>query len=159
MTRAGTGAGAGPGKDENGTAVIVCTRRSCSAGDNTPPAVWFAYSADRKGEHPQGHLRQFTGTLQADGYAGFEKIYETGRIQEAACWAHVRRKFYDLQAAHKSPVAAEALERISALKDIDKQIQGLTPEERREIRNTRFTAAGISETMAGSNVSVIRRPS
>ena len=76
--------------------------------------MWFAYSPDRKGEHPQAHLRNFTGTLQADGYAGFERVYESGRIQEAACWAHVRRKFYDLQVAHKSPVAAEAMNRIAA---------------------------------------------
>lgn len=66
------------------------------AGDATPPGVWFAYSPDRKGEHPQGHLIPFAGTLQADGYAGFDNVYETGRIREAACWAHVRRKFYDL---------------------------------------------------------------
>ena len=103
----------------------------------TPPAVWFAYSPDRKGEHPQAHLSKFTGTLQADGYAGFDQVYEQGRIQEAACWAHVRRKFYDLQVAHKSPVAAEALERIGALYAIEKEIQGRSPEERREIRNAR----------------------
>jgi transposase len=63
------------------------------AGDATPPAVWFAYSPDRKGEHPKAHLRSFTGTLQADGYAGFDALYESGCIREAACWAHVRRKF------------------------------------------------------------------
>ena len=107
------------------------------AGDQTPPAVWFAYSPDRKGEHPQTHLSKFQGTLQADGYAGFEQIYETGRIQEAACWAHVRRKFYDLQVAHKSLVAAEALERIGALYAVESDINGRSPEQRREIRNTR----------------------
>src|SRR5271163_3948150 len=107
------------------------------AGDPTPPAVWFAYSADRKGEHPKAHLSKFTGTLQADGYAGFEQIYETGRIQEAACWAHVRRKFYDLQVAHKSQTATEALERIGALYAIEKEIRGRSPEERREARNER----------------------
>lgn len=107
------------------------------AGDSTPAAVWFAYSPDRKGEHPQSHLRNFAGTLQADAYAGFEQIYEAGRIQEAACWAHVRRKFYDLEVAHKSPVAAEALERIAALYAIEKEIRGRPPEERREVRNTR----------------------
>jgi transposase len=58
------------------------------AGDTTPPGVWFAYSPDRNGEHPQGHLRHFAGTLQADGYAGFDQVYATGRIREAACWAH-----------------------------------------------------------------------
>ena len=107
------------------------------AGDATPPGVWFAYSPDRKGEHPQGHLRHFAGTLQADGYAGFDKVYETGRIREAACWAHVRRKFYDLQVAHKSPMAQEALERIAALYAIEKEIRGRPPDERREIRQTR----------------------
>ena len=107
------------------------------AGEPTPPAVWFAYSPDRKGEHPKAHLSQFRGTLQADGYAGFDQIYEAGHIQEAACWAHVRRKFYDLQVAHKSPVAAEALERIGALYAIEKEIQGRSPEERRGIRDIR----------------------
>jgi transposase len=67
---------------------------------------------DPKGEHPAGHLQNYTGTLQADGYAGFNKLYETGRIVEAACWAHVRRKFHDLYQAHRSPIAKEALERI-----------------------------------------------
>jgi len=58
------------------------------AADSTPAAVWFAYLPDRKGEHPQFHLRNFTGTLQADGYAGFDRVYEAGRVREAACWAH-----------------------------------------------------------------------
>jgi transposase len=107
------------------------------AGDATPPGVWFAYSPDRKGEHPQGHLRHFSGTLQADGYAGFDQVYETGRIREAACWAHVRRKFYDLHVAHHSPVAQEALERIAALYAIEREIRGRPPDERRAIRQTR----------------------
>src|SRR6201984_3101757 len=107
------------------------------AGDGTPPAVWFCYSPDRKGEHPKEHLSSFSGTLQADGYAGFEQIYESGRIQEAACWAHVRRKFYGLEVAHKSPVAAEALERIAGLSGIEKELRGRPPDERREVRNTR----------------------
>jgi len=107
------------------------------AGDQTPPAVWFAYTPDRKGEHPQGDLRKFKGTLQADGYAGFEQIYEGGRIQEAACWAHVRRKFYDIQVAHKSLVAEEALKRIGELYAVESDTSGRSPEERREIRSTR----------------------
>jgi transposase len=105
--------------------------------DRTPPAVWFAYSPDRKGEHPQSHLSTFTGTLQADAYAGYHPVYETGRVQEAGCMAHVRRKFYDLVTAHKSPVGTEALERIGALYAIEKEIRGRGPEERREIRNLR----------------------
>ncbi|HEV2400822.1 MAG TPA: IS66 family transposase [Candidatus Sulfotelmatobacter sp.] len=107
------------------------------AGDQTPPAVWFAYSPDRKGEHPQAHLNNFTGMLEADAYAGFGQLYETGRIQEVACWAHVRRKFYDLHVAHNSPVAQEALRRIGELYAVEGDIRGKQPEERRRVRNER----------------------
>ncbi len=107
------------------------------AGDATPPAVWFAYTPDRKGEHPKAHLSSFTGTLQADAYAGFDQLYETGRIREAACWAHVRRKFYDLHVAHNSPVAQEALRRIGELYAIEGDIRGRQPEERRQVRRER----------------------
>lgn len=107
------------------------------AGDQTPPAVWFAYSPDRKGEHPQNHLRTFTGTLQADAYAGFDAVYKTGRVREAACMAHVRRKFYDLEVAHHSPVAKEALERIGTLYAIEREIRGRPAEERRTVRQAR----------------------
>ncbi len=126
----------GNGKTKTGR-LWTYVRDDRPAGDQTPPAVWFAYTPDRKGEHPQRHLSKFKGTLQADGYAGFEQIYATGNIQEAACWAHVRRKFYDLHVAHKSPVAAEALERIGALYAVESDINGRSPEERREIRNAR----------------------
>src|SRR6266853_3402802 len=68
-------------------------------GDERAPAVWFAYSPDRGGEHPGQHLRTFQGALQADAYAGFNQLYKDDRIQEVACWAHVRRKFYDLEQA------------------------------------------------------------
>ena len=124
----------GNGKTKTGR-LWTYVRDDRPAGDATPAAVWFAYSPDRKGEHPQSHLGNFTGTLQADGYAGFDAVYETGRIQEAACWAHVRRKFYDLHVAHKSPVAAEAIERIAALYAIEKEIRGHAVDERREVRN------------------------
>jgi hypothetical protein len=126
----------GNGKTKTGR-LWTYVRDDRPAGDQTPPAVWFAYTPDRKGEHPQAHLSKFKGTLQADAYAGFEQIYEGGRIQEAACWAHVRRKFYDIQVAHKSLVAAEALERIGALYAVERHINGRSPEERREVRNTR----------------------
>jgi len=117
----------GNGKTKTGR-LWTYVRDDRPTGDTTPAAVWFAYTPDRKGEHPQAHLHNFTGTLQADGYAGFDQIYEAGRIQEAACWAHVRRKFYDLQVAHKSPVAAEALQRIGALYEIEQDICGRPPE-------------------------------
>src|SRR6202162_621726 len=106
-------------------------------GDKTPPAVWFAYTPDRKGEHPIAHLSEFTGTLQADGYAGYEAVYKGGRVKEAACMAHVRRPFYELYEAHKSAVAKETLERIAALYAIEEEIRGRSAEERREVRNAR----------------------
>src|SRR5271157_4040360 len=126
----------GNGKTKTGR-LWTYVRDDRPAGDATPAAVWFTYTPDRKGEHPQAHLSNFTGTLQADGYAGYDQVYEGGRIQEAACLAHVRRKFYDLYVAHKSPVAAEALERIGALYAIEKEIRGRPPDERREIRKAR----------------------
>lgn len=105
-----------------------------------PAAVWFAYSPDRKGEHPVGHLKDFKGILQADGYAGFERLYQrcdeqgSPEIVEAACWAHVRRKFFDLHALQASPVALEAVNRIGALYKIESGIRGKPPDERRRIR-------------------------
>src|SRR5439155_1455403 len=77
------------------------------SGSKDPPAVWFAYSPDRKSEHPDKHLAMFRGTLQADAFPGFNRLDEKGSIVEAACWAHVRRKFYDLFEAHASPIAKE----------------------------------------------------
>jgi len=106
-------------------------------GDTAPPAVWFQYSPDRKGERPLAHLRDYHGILQADGYAGFNRLYETGRVQEVGCWAHVRRPFYDLDVAGDSPTAREALERIQALFALEAEIRGRSAEERLAIRQAR----------------------
>lgn len=127
----------GNGKTKTGR-LWTYVRDDRPAGDTAAPAVWFAYSPDRKGEHPEQHRRQFRGALQADAYAGFNQLYkEDGRIQEIACWAHVRRKFYDLQEAHASPIASEALERIAALYAIEKEIRGRPPDERQQVRMLR----------------------
>ena len=111
------------------------------AGSEEPPAVWFAYSPDRKGKHPQEHLKDFRGILQADGYAGFDRLFDPADpdhpIQEAACWAHARRKFYDIQAATKSPLAEEALQRIGDLYAVEAPIRGQPPEVRRRTRQAR----------------------
>ncbi len=106
------------------------------AGSTDPPAVFFQYSPDRKAQWPLLHLQRFRGTLQADGYAGFERLYGE-RIQEAACWAHVRRKFYDIQVHQPSPIAEQALERIGRLYAIESEIRGRSAEERRSVRRTR----------------------
>jgi transposase len=114
------------------------------------PAVWFAYSPDRKGDHPQRHLKDFRGILQADGYAGYERLYELRDEQqqplivEAACWAHARRKFFDIHAANASlninsrsqgaPIAEAALQRIASLYAVEQTIRGKPPDERHRIR-------------------------
>ena len=126
----------GNGKTKTGR-LWTYVRDDRPAGDSGPAAVWFAYSSDRKGEHPRQHLRRFRGTLQADAYAGFHHLYEGGLIQEAACWAHVRRKFYELHLAHASPIAAEAMKRIAELYAIEGEIRGRPPEQRLALRSSR----------------------
>lgn len=126
----------GNGKTKTGR-LWTYVRDDRPAGDETPPAVWFAYSEDRKGEHPRQHLKDFTGALQADAYAGFHHLYGAGRIYEVACWAHARRKFYEIHALHASPTTSEALAKIAALYAIEDEIRGKPAELRREVRQSR----------------------
>src|SRR5487761_2532935 len=107
------------------------------AGSHDPPAVWYRYSPDRKGAHPQAHLRGFCGILQADAYSGFAPLYASGDILEAACWAHARRKFYDLYVVDRSPLATEAIRRIGALYAIEREIRGSAPAQRAWVRQQR----------------------
>src|SRR5690348_16825631 len=102
-----------------------------------PPAALFFYSPDRKGEHPRAHLKDFRGVIHADGYAGFNELFAGNRVVEAACWAHARRKFFDVHAANGSPIAKEALERIGKLYEVEKEIQGFEPDHRRRERHRR----------------------
>jgi transposase len=108
-----------------------------SWGSEVPPAVLFRYTPDRKGIHLRTHLARFSGALHADGYAGFERLFETGTIHEIACWAHARRKFFDLFEATGSPIAREALDRVGALYGIESEIRGRPPDERRALRQAR----------------------
>jgi Transposase IS66 family len=108
------------------------------AGD-APPAAAYIYSPDRGGEHPAAHLATFTGLLQADGYAGFEALYHPARtkpgpIIEVACWAHCRRKIFDVWDATKSPIAKEALDRIAAIYVIEDKARFAPPAERVALR-------------------------
>jgi transposase len=127
-----------PGQGQTKTGRLwTYVRDDRPAGDTAAPAVWFAYSPDRKGEHPRRHREGFRGVLQADAYAGFHHLYQDHQIQEACCWAHVRRKFYDLQQAHASPLATEAVQRIGQLYDIEREIRGRSPDERKQARQAR----------------------
>jgi len=109
--------------------VWVYVRDDRPWGGNDPPAAAYWFSPDRKGEHPQTHLRNFIGILQADAYAGFHKLYEPGldgepRIHEAACWAHLRRDFHDVWKSTDSPIARDALEQIGKLYEVERAING-----------------------------------
>ena len=126
----------GNGKTKTGR-LWTYVRDDRPAGLGTAPAVWFAYSEDRKGEHPRRHLKDFKGALQADAYAGFHHLYGDGAIYEVACWAHTRRKFHDIHVVHRSPTTTEALARIGALYGIEEQIRGTPAELRCSVRQTR----------------------
>ena len=125
-------------------------------GGTDPPAALFHYSRDRSGGHPETHLKAFSGILQADAYAGYNRLYDADRspepLTEALCWAHARRKFFvlaDIAAAAKrrakrgkhgtiiSPLALEAVRRIDALFDVEREINGLSAEERLAVRAKR----------------------
>jgi len=113
-------------------------------GGQAAPAALFHYSPDRGGEHPEKHLASYSGIMQADAYAGFNGLYVAGRkpgpIIEAACWAHGRRKLYELAELQKSPIAIEAVRRIDALFAIEREINGHTPDQRLAHRRNRSKA-------------------
>ena len=137
----------GTGKTKTGRLWVYLRDERPHAG-NAPPAVLYRYTLDRKGEHCRAELADFTGWLHADGYAGFDRLYEIAgmrssdaallqgppRVAEVACWSHVRRGFYDEYVSHKSAIAREALDRIGALFDIERPIAGAPPDIRRAVR-------------------------
>ena len=139
------------GKTDTARAWVYVRDDAPFAGPD-PPAALFRYSRDRSGDHPVEHLRTFTGILQADAYAGYRRLYEPGRspgpVTEALCWAHGRRKFYELadiaannrrgkRAPPISPLALEAVKRIDALFDIEREINGEAAERRLAVRRER----------------------
>ncbi len=126
----------GNGKTKTGR-LWTYVRDERPAGEITPPAVWFAYSPDRKGERPRQHLKNFKGALQADAYAGFHHLYDGGAIYEVACWAHARRKFHDIHVIHASPITTEAIARIGALYGIEEEVRGKPAGLRCSVRQVR----------------------
>ncbi len=133
------------------TPVPVLAKGKCRTGrlwtyvrDDRPfagpaaPAAAFFYSPDRGGVHPDAHLATYVGLMQADAYAGFNRLYEAGRkpgpVTAAMCWAHARRKFFDVARLNKAPIAIEAVARIDALFEIERDINGKPPPERQRVR-------------------------
>ena len=105
-------------------------------GGDDPPMVAYVYAADRKGERAEAHLGDFAGILQVDGYGGYAALARRRQqISLAFCWAHVRRKFYEL--ADTSPVATEVLRRVALLYAIEDEVRGLSAEQRRAARHDR----------------------
>jgi len=126
-----------PGLGKTKTGRLWCyVRDDRPFAGQAPPGVLYCYSPDRRSEHPRAHLAPFQGILQADGYAGYARLYEQG-VTEAACMAHVRRKFFDVHAATNAPLAQEALQRISLLYAIEADIRGRPPEARLAARQIR----------------------
>ena len=129
----------GRGKTKTGRLWVV-VRDERPWGSTAPPAALYRYSPDRRGEHAEALLGGCRGFLHADGYAGFNKLYEVdpkigaARLVEVACWAHARRKLYDVHIATGSAVAKEALERIGSLFAIEAEIRGQAPDERQATR-------------------------
>ena len=118
----------------------VYVRDDRPAASTEPPAAWYRYTPNRKGEHPQRHLKDYCGILQADAYGGYGKIYATGRVEEAACWAHARRPFWEMykeQGQVSGSIAEQALQRIAALYAIEAEIRGQPPDIRRRERQAR----------------------
>ncbi len=107
-------------------------------GGPAAPAAVFHYSPDRRGEHPNKHLAGYAGILQADAYAGFNDLYhpkrKPGPITEAGCWAHGRRRLFDLAQLARAPLAAEAVRRIDAIFDAERTINGLPADQRLAVR-------------------------
>ncbi|MBI4183840.1 MAG: IS66 family transposase [Proteobacteria bacterium] len=130
-----------PGRGRTKTGRLwVYVRDDRNSGDRTPPAALFRYSPDRKGARPADHLKDFGGYLQADAYAGWDRLYRDAGMIEVGCWAHARRKIFELYEATRSPVAAEALDKIGALYEIENRIRGKPPDRRRAARQEHAVA-------------------
>ena len=130
-----------PGRGRTKTGRLWCYavdyRPWCGPGH---PVAVYAYSGDRKGERPAGHLAGFAGVLQVDGYAGFKRLAgdrADGSVTLAFCWAHLRRGFYDFWVSTKSPLAADVLARIRELYAIEAEIRGHPAEHRQRVRDER----------------------
>jgi len=108
-----------------------------AAGASTPALAWYRFTPDRSGVHPQSELKDFTGLLQADAYAGFDKLYRSNRIQEVACWAHFRRKIFENHATSPTPLTNNLLDRIATLYRIEEEIRGQPPDQCRRHRQHR----------------------
>jgi transposase len=126
----------GRGRTKTGRLWVYAREQRPWAGPE-PPAAVYLFEPDRKAERPASHLEHFKGVLHVDGYAGFERLTGKGDIILAACWAHTRRKFYEVVHATNAPLAEEALRRIGELYAIEAEVRGQPPPYRLAARQSR----------------------
>ena len=120
-----------PGRGRTKTGRLwVYARDQRPWGGPTPPAAAYIFAPDRRAERPASHLERFKGVLHVDGYAGFERLASKTDVTLAACWAHTRRKFYDIAEADGAPLAIEAVQRIAAIYAVEAQVRGRSPSHR-----------------------------
>lgn len=119
----------GRGRTKTGRLWVYARDQRAWAGPAPPAAVYF-YEPDRRAERPASHLQNFKGVLHVDGYTGFERLTGRGDIVLAACWAHTRRKFYEIAEADKAPVAIEAVQRIAEIYAVEAKLRGQPPAHR-----------------------------
>ena len=108
-----------------------------ASGSTTPPLAWYRFTPDRTGAHPQKELAGFAGHLQADAYAGYDKLYQSGRVTEVACWAHFRRKIFDIHKPRPTALTTDILARIAALYAVEAEVRGQPPGMRQKARQDR----------------------
>lgn len=125
----------GRGKTATGRLWVYATDDQAS-GSTAPRAAWYRFTPDRTGAHPQAHLAGFRGFLQADAYAGYDGLYRKG-VTEVACWAHARRKIFDLHERSPTPLTTDILERIGALYAVEAEVRGQPPDSRHRARQER----------------------
>lgn len=153
----------GTGKTKTGR-IWTYVRDGRPKGEESPVAACYFYSPDRKGERPEAHLKNFTGILHADSYAGYNGLYKSednpnATIEEAACWAHTRRKFYDIIVSNdKANIALAIVEKIGGIYEIESQVRGLKAEERLKVR-TEKSKELVDELFTGLNKAYKQLPS
>jgi transposase len=126
-----------PGRGRTKTGRLwVYAREQRGWGGADPSAAVYIFAPDRKAERPIAHLERFKGVLHVDGYAGFERLAARGDVVLAACWAHTRRKFYEIAQADGTPLAYEAVRRIAGLYAVEAQIRGQSPAHRLAARRS-----------------------
>lgn len=140
----------GHGKTAQGRLwVYAVDDRGCGAA--TPPLVWYRFTPDRSGVHPQRELAGFSGHLQADAYAGYKKLFGTGRVFEVACWAHFRLGIFDEHRGQPTTLSTDLLERIGELYAIEARVRGKPPDVRAHARQEQgrpvVDACALSSTM------------